>query len=346
MERNKHKRNSRLGYAIMLVVTILLAIMWMRDWQLVKSYKMCQGVVWTTQYNITYESDRKFNDSIQNIFTSIDNSVSMFNKSSLISRINDGEVLAVDSILSCLYKASVKVNKETDGAFDPTVSPLMKAWGFVEKSGIVPDSTEIDSIREFIGLDKTAFVGDILMKTDKRVAFDFSAIAKGFACDEIGRMLSRNRVENYLVEVGGEISLNGVNPVGDKWRVSIDCPIESSDSVIHESALIVSVGSGGIATSGNYRNYMDVDGVRVTHTMNPITGYPEVSNLLSVTIITRSCMYADAYATACMVMGVERSVDFLKNSKDIAAMLIYTVEGDSIVMWSNSKFDEYKENLR
>lgn len=334
----KNNENKKGAYAIALLGLILLIALIVKYMQPSMTYMSSHGIVWTTQYNITYESDRKFDDSIQTIFKAVDNSLSMFNKSSLISRINGGEELPVDSMLKILYNASVEVNKDTEGAFDPTVSPLMKAWGFVEKTGMLPDSAMIDSIREFVGMEKTCLDGGFIRKSDNRISFDFSAIAKGFACDEIGRMLERNSVKNYLVEIGGEIAVKGVNPSGVKWRISIDTPEESNDSVIHESAMIVSLDEGGIATSGNYRNYKDVEGIKVVHTMNPKTGYPEISRLLSATVIAENCMLADAYATACMAMGLEKSISLMKERKDMAVMLIYAAESDSLALWHNEKF--------
>lgn len=326
-------------YFISLSILILLIIISIQGKQSIISYKSSHGIVWTTQYNITYESDKMLDDSISNIFTTVDNSLSMFNKSSLISRINDGEKVSVDSMLKTLYNVSLKINKDTDGAFDPTVSPLMKAWGFVGKTGVLPDTSTIDSIRKFIGLEKTYFDGEFINKIDNRISFDFSAIAKGFACDEIGRMMSRNGVKNYLVEIGGEIALKGVNPNGVKWRISIDTPEESNDSVIHKSATVISLDCGGIATSGNYRNYKDVKGRKVVHTMNPITGYPEISRLLSATVIAENCMFADAYATACMAMGLEKSISMMSERKDMAVLLIYATNDDKYAIWTNEKFE-------
>lgn len=342
MELIKNKKIYIIFWLIFILGVISYYNKYYADKSELLSYQRCSGVVWTTQYHITYESDRKFEDSIQTIFKAVDNSLSMFNKSSLISRINCGEELPVDSMLKILYNASLKVNKDTEGAFDPTVSPLMKAWGFVEKAGMLPDGAMIDSIREFVGIDKTCLEGEFIKKSDNRISFDFSAIAKGFACDEIGRMLSRNGVCNYLVEIGGEIAVKGVNSRGAKWRISIDTPEESNDSVIHESAMIVSLDTGGIATSGNYRNYKDVEGTKVVHTMNPKTGYPEISRLLSATVIAENCMLADAYATACMAMGLEKSISLMKERNDMAVMLIYTTESDSLALWHNEKFKSVK----
>lgn len=343
MNEQKKKNKSNYGYTIALIIAIVVMLAISKKCQ-TNPYIKTSGIVWTTQYNITYQSDKSFDDSIQYIFKKINNSVSMFNKSSLISKINRNEDVKVDSLIACLYKSSLKINKETQGAFDPTVTPLMNVWGFVEKGGEIPDSVTIDSIMDFVGITRTELSNEgYLLKNDSRVSFDFSAIAKGFACDEIGRMLYRNGVENYLVEIGGEIALNGVNSTGDKWHISIDKPIESNTEVLHDNVLVVGMNKGGIATSGNYRNYKEIGGRKVVHTMNPLTGYPEESDLLSATIIAENCMLADGYATACMVMGGERSKEFLQGRNDIAGLLIYSVIGDSLAMWSNRTFKMFVE---
>lgn len=309
-----------------------------------KPYHTSRGVVWTTIYNITYESDITLDDSIQHIFKLVDESASMFNKQSLISRINTGEEQQLDSMLLTLYNTSLHVNKETDGAFDPTVSPLMHAWGFVKNGETLPDSTTIDSILQFVGIHKTSITNGNIIKEDPRTSFDFSAIAKGLACDEIGRMFRRNGVDNYLVEIGGEIALQGKNSSGEAWRVSVDSPIESPHIVKHENLIVVALTSGGIATSGNYRNFIEIEGEKVVHTMNPLTGYPEKSKLLSATIIAENCMLADAYATACMAMGLERSRHFLSKRNDIAALLIYATDSDSLAIWKNISFEPFCDN--
>lgn len=340
MEELKKNKNMKAVWVAVFVI-IFVVVVCSNLFDKTKQYKMCSGVVWTTQYNITYECEKELDDSIQSIFRAVDGSLSMFNKNSLISRINNGEKLRVDTMLSYLYKTSVKVNEETQGAFDPTVSPLMKMWGFVNGNGVLPDSSQVDSIKAFVGLEKTALEDGYIVKKDSRTSFDFSAIAKGFACDEIGRMLKRNGVSNYLVEIGGEITVEGKNHSGDKWRIAVDKPIESNDSVLHESVIIVELNKGGVATSGNYRNYKSVEGRKVVHTMNPLTGYPEQSNLLSVSIIAENCMLADAYATACMVLGTEMVKNTFEKSKEIGVLLIYMNENGIMSLWSNERFDSF-----
>ncbi|MEG0560354.1 MAG: FAD:protein FMN transferase [Muribaculaceae bacterium] len=298
------------------------------------------GVVWTTEYNIKYMCDRDLGDSIIKVFNALDVSISPFNSNSIISKINDNKLNKVDEYFIRLYKASKAINKESEGAFDPTVSPLVNAWGFGYKSGNMPDSSAVDSMRKFVGINKTSLKGDIITKEDSRTSFNFSAIAKGMASDEVGRMLERNGVKNYMVEIGGEIALRGINDRGSKWHISVDMPAESHDSVIHNSALLISLSDCGVATSGNYRNYKVVDGHKVAHTINPTTGYPEITNLLSATIIAPDCMTADAYATTCMVMGVERSKILLNSHKELAGMLIIADKDGKITKWKSSRFEK------
>lgn len=303
------------------------------------TYRRNMGVVWTTQYHITYESDRMFTDSIKAIYAMVDASVSKFEEGSLISRINGGERVKCDEMLERMYVASREVCERTGGAFDPTVSPLMKAWGFVDKGGERPTDEQIDSIREFVGMARTLLVDGYIEKNDVRTEFDFSAIAKGAACDEVARMLERNGVKNYLVEIGGEIALRGVNKQGEPWGVMVDYP--GGNPITERVGMpVLRMVSGGVATSGNYRNYKIVDGEKVVHTMNPLTGRPETTNLLSATIMADRCMDADAYATACMVMGLEKSVAMLEGSQDMGALLVYSVTADSLGVWTNEKMNE------
>ena len=303
-----------------------------------RQYYSLSGVVWTTEYHITYESESRLDDSVQAVLARVDCSASKYNKASLIARINDNLTDSVDDIVRRLYEKSQEVYEVTEGAYDPTVSPLANVWGYGLKTGEKPDSSVIDSIKAFVGLDKTSLSGGRLVKEDRRTTFDFNSIAKGLACDEIGRMLERNGVENYIVEIGGEIAASGVNPSGQEWRVSVDRPIESTDTVIHHSAMVLHIGRGGVATSGNYRNFKVVDGRKTGHTINPLTGYPELTNLLSATIVAEDCMSADAYATACMVMGEERTKLLLGDSKKIAVMLMSVNAEGKIVMWHNTAF--------
>ncbi len=303
------------------------------------TYRFSEGIVWTTEFHIAYESDKDLDDSIQVALMQVDNSLSQFNKKSLVTKINQNMTDSTDFMFEAVYATSKRVSEETAGAFDPTCAPLVNAWGFGYKNGALPDSTQIDSILKFVGIEKTMLTADKkIKKSDSRTSFDFSAIAKGYGCDAVGRMLERNGVKNYMVEIGGEIALLGVNKQGEAWHISVDKPIENNDSVIHQSSLILMANSGGIATSGNYRNYKIVNGKKVAHTINPKKGYPEISNLLSVTIVAPSCMEADAYATACMVMGLNRTKQFMKNNDKLGVYLVSVDKNGKNEPWMNSKF--------
>lgn len=302
------------------------------------SYIKDEGMVWNTQYYIVYDSPKDFADSFRLIFDRLDASVSPFNPDSRISGINDNTILDMDEYLQRLYNASLKINRETEGAFDPTVAPLVNAWGFGYKSGVMPDSTNIDSILSFVGINRTSLKDGCIVKDDARTSFNFSAIAKGMACDEIAAFLKRNGVMDYMVEIGGEIALNGKNSHGEKWRISVDKPIENSDSLIHSNTMFIQMEKGGVATSGNYRNYRIVDGRKVVHIINPKTGYSEMTNLLSATIVADNCMIADAYATACMVMGERKCIEMFHDNKEIGVMLITSDPEGKLSVWENAKF--------
>ena len=297
------------------------------------------GVVWTTEYHITYEAARDLGDSIQQIFNQIDLSVSPYNKVSLITSLNSNATSQVDAYVKLLLETSREVHQESGGAFDPTVMPLVNAWGFGYKNGTPPTRVQIDSILCFVGLDKVRLEGERLVKADPRVMLDFSSIAKGMACDEIGRMLARNGATNWLVEIGGEVVASGVNKHGEPWTVSVDMPSSETNEVSHESALALALDSGAVATSGNYRKWREQGGNKISHIIDPHTGESRVGTLLSVTVIAPDCMTADAWATACMVMGDSATRAVMQPRQDLGVMTIVadTVTGNLIV-WSNAPF--------
>lgn len=295
------------------------------------------GVVWTTEYHIMYLGGDDLSDSIQAVLQQVDRSASVYNKSSLVAQFNDGNSLVADAILDTLYRASLVVHQASDGAFDPTVMPLVNAWGFGYKNGSLPTQAQIDSILKFVGLEKVSLKDGKLAKADPRVQLDFSSIAKGLACDEVGRMLRRNGVTSFMVEIGGEIACLGTNREGKPWRVSVDMPSDQPDTVSHEAALVLALNDGGVATSGNYRKFREAGGERISHIVNPKTGRSQTSDLLSVTVVAPNCMLADAWATACMVMGTEGVQQMMQGRDDLGVMTITAID-DQLVVWSNARF--------
>ena len=299
-----------------------------------------EGVVWTTEYHITYEASRDLNDSIQLILNNLDMSVSPYNKASLITALNENATTRTDAYIRLLLNTARVINSKSGGAYDPTVMPLVNAWGFGYKNGTLPSQGQIDSILTFVGMDKVKLNGDTLVKSDPRVMLDFSSIAKGMACDEIGRMLARNGSVNWLVEIGGEVMASGVNKRGTPWQVAVDMPNEEQDGEVrHENAMTIALDSAAVATSGNYRKWRNEGGNKLSHIIDPRTGYSRSGTLLSVTIVASDCMTADAWATACMVMGENEVKKMMQPRHDLGVMTIAadTVTG-SLVVWSNAAF--------
>ena len=260
-------------------------------------------MVWNTFYHITYQGDRSLTDSVMTVLNDVGKSLSVFDGSSLVSWVNKSTATPVDRHFMAVYNTSLIINGVSDGLFDPTVSPLITAWGFGPGHKINADTLAIDSILSFTGINKTRLEGSTLIKDDVRTQFNFSAVAKGYGCDMVAQMLRRNGVENYLVEIGGEIAVGGVSPSGESWKISIDRPVESNNEIVHDAGAVISVTNAGIATSGNYRNFHREGGATFGHTISPQTGRPVKTDVISATVIAPTCMEADAAATACMAAG-------------------------------------------
>lgn len=335
---NQNLRLSR-GYIATLVLAIAAVVVVFVWSPHPKHYWSGEGVIWTTDYHVTCETTSRLDDSIVAVFNRVDNCASTFNPNSMISRINQNKTDSLNDMLIGLLRTSQQVHKASGGLFDPTVMPLVNAWGFGYKSGEMPTTAMIDSIRQFVGLSKCTIQDHRLVKADPRLQFDFSSIAKGMAVDEVARMIERNGGENYMVEVGGEVVVKGHNAKGKPWHISIDMPIaEEQGKVQHQSALVLSLDQGAVATSGNYRKFKEVKGKKVSHIINPLSGYSSESNLLSVTIVAPNCQLADAWATACMVMGLNRTQSMMQSRADLGVMTISANEQGDFVVWSNKAF--------
>lgn len=307
-----------------------------------KPFRSMHGMVWNTTYNITYASNVTLDDSVQAIMRKVEMSLSAFNDSSLISRVNRGDTIIADSMLRRVFLESQHINRLSGGVFDPTVGPLIELWGFGrDRDHEPPTQAMIDSVMTSVGIDSCSIdsIGHIIRKSSA-TRFNFSAIAKGYGCDMVGAMLRRNGVDNYMVEIGGEIAVAGHNPRGASWRVMIDAPVNASDTVIHERMAVIEIDSCGLATSGNYRNYRMIDGNPMGHTINPFTGHPAMSEILSVTVIAPECMTADALATACMLMPLDSATAMIEGIPGAAALMV-TASADGVwEMHPTSRFPE------
>lgn len=293
-----------------------------------------EGMIWNTTYHITYNGTPDLKDSVITVLNEVGKSLNVFDGNSLVSQVNSSDSLKVDRHFRQVYIASRIVNDASGGMFDPTLSPLITAWGFGPGHKTNADTVAIDSILEFIGITKTHLHGETLVKDDKRIQFNFSAVAKGYGCDAIAEMLKRNGVEDYLVEIGGEIALGGKSPKGGSWKISVDKPIQTDSTEIHDAVMVIGVTDAGIATSGNYRNYRNDGGKTIGHTLSPLTGHPVTTDVISATVIAPNAMKADAVATACMASGSEAAKSIL-NSLKMEGMLILS---DSTT-WMTPGFD-------
>lgn len=290
-------------------------------------YRYEKGLIFGTVYSITYQHEASLKKDIDDELLRFDGSLSMFNDTSTISRINRNEDVTVDSLFATVFRQARKISKATDGCFDITVAPLVNAWGFGFKQNAFPDSTMIDSLQQIIGWQKIQLTAEgKVTKQDPRIMLDCSAIAKGYAVDVIAQLLQRKGVKNYMVDIGGEVDVLGHNPSNGNWRIGINKPTDDSLSRNQDLQTILEVTGVGIATSGNYRNFYYKDGMKYAHTIDPKSGYPVQHSILSSTVIAKDCMTADAYATSFMVMGLERAKAFMKQHPELQAYFIYTDE--------------------
>ena len=295
-------------------------------------YKQINGVIWNTTYHITYMSDKDFSDSVINALRVVERSVSAFDSKSIVSQVNRNEAVELDSIFRKVYLKSVELNKLSFGYFDPTVSPLINAMGFGYEE--TENVEKLDSLFDFVGISKSRIEGNRLVKDDSRLTFNFSAIAKGFGSDEVAEMFRRNGVNDFIVEIGGEVVAHGKSPRGGAWNVAIESP---SADLKREAKLIVELENKSMATSGDYRNFKVEEGKKYSHIVNPITGRLTPTDIVSATIVAEHCIDADAFATSCVAMGSELAKIMVEDNH-IAAYFIL----DDMTVWSSSEFKKLK----
>lgn len=302
-------------------------------------YQTNQGFVFGTVYHITYQCDSDLSAAITDVLKQVDNTMSTFNKASTVSVINQGGNPPLNDMFVHIYKLARQVSEETGGAFDITVAPLVNAWGFGFKHGTYPTAHAIDSLCQFVGYRKVSLVTKDghyhLEKSDSRTMLDFSAIAKGYGSDAVAAMFRRKGIQNFMVEIGGEIVASGVNLKQEPWHIGVTKPTDDSLSTNQEIQTVLPLTDRAMATSGNYRNFYYKNGKKYAHTINPKTGRPVEHTILSATVIARECAVADAYATSFMVMGLDKARQLLSKHPELRAYLIYTDKTGQFKVWSN-----------
>lgn len=307
-----------------------------------------QGGTYTVKLNLNgcdgmiRLAPEQIKDSVENILRDIDNSLSGYNRNSILSRFNAGEAVVPDSLFLDIYTRAWEFYDETSGAVDVASAPLFDIWGFGFKSGNMPDDDLVGRTKAFSGLGRMKRDMSAVLREDGSLsgydmlsgrgdalpALNYNAIAQGYSCDMVATFLRKLGVRDMMVDIG-EIYCAGRNPSGNPWTIGIDRPVDGNDTPGSDIQGVFSMpeGSWGVVTSGNYRKFYVVDGKKYAHTIDPRTGYPVGHNLLSATIVAPDATSADAYATYCMVIGLEASKDFLESRDGVEGCLVYDEDG-------------------
>lgn len=287
-----------------------------------------EGLAQGTTYHITYfdKLNRDLKPEVDKILADFDLSVSTYNPNSIISRVNSNQKdVVVDKYFITCFKKAKQVWKDTNGAFDPTVYPLVNAWGFGPKKKEKMEQAKIDSILQFVGFDLIQLKGNKILKKDSRVSLDFNAFAQGYSVDVVSEFLVSKNITSFIVEIGGEVYAKGKKENGLNWNIGIEKPIDNKNSENPINA-IAKLENIAIATSGNYRRYIIENGVKYAHHIDPKTGFPTKNNLLSASIFSSECISSDANATGVLVMGLEKAKEYLSKHPELQAYLIYSDE--------------------
>ena len=296
-------------------------------------YQHDRGMVFGTVYHITYQSSKSLQKDIEAELAKVDASLSPFNERSIITAVNENRDTVVNKMFSDVFALAMKISDSTNGAFDITVAPLVNAWGFGFKGGAMPTRHQVDSLKALVGYHKVSLTNGRVSKTDPRIMLDCSSIAKGYGCDVVAKFLSAKGIDNYMVEIGGEIITRGISEKRLPWKIGVTKPTDDSLNVNQEIQTIINVTDKAMATSGNYRNFYYKNGRKYAHTIAPSTGYPVQHNILSSTVIADDCATADAYATAFMVMGLDKAKTILSRHPELMAYFILASDDGTNKVW-------------
>ncbi|MDE6692336.1 MAG: FAD:protein FMN transferase [Muribaculaceae bacterium] len=305
------------------------------------SWHYASGSTWGTVYHIKYRGARDLSDSITAVMRAVDMSLSPFEKASAVSSVNAGQDVRADAMLCDVIVLSQRVCSISSGAFDPTVAPLVNLWGFGYRDGAadVPDSVAINEALASVGVRECRIDTDMRVhKKSPDTEFNFSAIAKGYGVDMIAAMLRRNGCSDYMVEVGGEIALDGDGPSGRGWNIQIDAPVDDNSAPGTNRLATINLTGRCIATSGNYRNHRSTSQGEVGHTISPVTGQPVATSTLSATVLAPTTALADALATAMMVMPADSAMKMVEGLPEVDALIVTARPDSSLGTWSTFRF--------
>ena len=336
--------NKRLLWQIPFLILLIVGTVLIIRQQHNTPYQKCAGAIFGTTYHITYQYDDDLQPELEAKMKEVDNALSMFNKESIISRVNNNQPVALNPMFVEVYQQAQQISEDTDGAFDITVGPLVNAWGFGFKHERMPDKHAVDSLMAIVGYQKIrcekANGQWKIVKRDPRITLDCSAIAKGYGVDVVARLLEEKGITNYMVEIGGEVVTHGISEKRVPWKIGVTKPTDDPLQEGNELQTVLNLTDKAMATSGNYRNFYYKGKHKYAHTIDPKTGHPVQHNILSATVLTSHCMRADAYATAFMVMGFEGAKKVLERNPDLMAYIIYDDKGETKVWYSPSLKDK------
>ena len=325
-----------------LVILIVGTILIIRQ-QHSMPYQKCSGLIFGTTYHVTYQYDEDLQTEVVAKLKEVDAALSMFNERSTISKINNNQAVKPGKMFLDVFQLAQQISQDTQGAFDITVAPLVNIWGFGFKHGQEPTKHAIDSLRQFVGYQKVSYDGKTIQKQDPRIMLDCSAIAKGYGTDVVARLMDEKGVKNYLVEIGGEVVTRGISEKRVPWKIGVTKPTDDSLHIGNELQTVLNVTDKAMATSGNYRNFYYKGGRKYAHTIDPKTGRPVQHNILSATILCNQCAKADAYATAFMVLGLDKAREVLERNPDLMVYFIYDDKGENKVWYSPSLKDKIEQ---
>lgn len=323
-------------------ITLFLLLLFFSACKQEGKYISNEGFIYGTVYHTTYESPngRDLQKGIEAVLNELNKSMSTFDSTSTISKVNKNEDTELDKYFLTIFNKAQEISEITDGAFDITVAPMVNAWGFGFKHKEQVTPKLIDSLKDLVGYQKVWIENGRLVKENPNTMLDCSAIAKGFASDLAGQYLKEKGCQNYMVEIGGEVVAKGKNAKGKYWSIGISKPDDNEFFSGQKLKAIMQLNGKALATSGNYRNYYVEDGVKYAHTINPKTGYPVQHSLLSTTVLADDCMTADAYATAFMVSGLEKSIEIANAKNDLEVYFIYSDEEGKYKTYASEGFKE------
>lgn len=325
----KKKNISKILFLTVLTVASVI-IIWNQQ---TTPYQHNTGFIFGTTYSITYQNNKDLQAEIEAEMNEVDAALSPFNKRSIITAVNNNHQVKLNQKFMQVFNLAENISHETDGAFDITVAPLVNEWGFGFRKGVNPTKHVIDSLRQIVGYQKVALINGKVVKKDPRINLDCSGIAKGYGSDCVANLLRRHGIENFMVEIGGEIVTAGVNPDRVPWKIGVTKPVDNPTQQNGELQTVLNVTDKAMATSGNYRNFYYKGGRKYAHTIDPKTGYPVQHNILSSTVIADNCATADAYATAFMVLGLNKAKVILQRHPELMAYFIYSDKNGKNTVW-------------